>query len=56
MNDINIIGTILVLVGIVIILLLFGYAIFIQWRLLGIIVYIAAICILLGSAFVMMDA
>lgn len=54
MKDINTIGTILFLVGITIIVLLFGYAIFIHWGILGIIVlYIAAICIFLGSMFMM---
>ena len=51
MNDINTIGTILFLVGITIIILLFGYAIFIHCGLLGVIVYIAVTCIFLGSVF-----
>ena len=52
MNDINKIGTILFLVGIAIIILLFGYAIFIHYGLLGVIVYIAITCIFLGSVFI----
>lgn len=55
MNDINTIGTILFLVGIAIIILLFGYAIFIHWGLLGVVVYIASTCVFLGSVFMMMD-
>ena len=55
MNDMNTIGTILFLVGIAIIILLFGYAIFIHWGLLGVIVYIAVTCIFSGSAFMIMD-
>lgn len=52
MNDINKIGTILFLVGIAIIILLFGYAIFIHCGLLGVIVYIAITCIFLGSVII----
>ena len=55
MNDINTIGTILFLVGITIIILLFGYAIFMHWGVLGVIVYIAATCIFSGSVFIIMD-
>ena len=55
MNDMNTIGTILFLVGIAIIILLFGYAIFIHWGLLGVIVYIAAICMFSGVVFMTMD-
>lgn len=49
MNDINTIGTILFLVGIVIIILLFGYLVFTQFGLLGVAIYIAATCIFLGG-------
>ena len=55
MNDINKIGTILFLVGIAIIILLFGYAIFMHWGLLGVAIYIAATCMFSGAVFIMMD-
>ena len=55
MDDMNTIGTILFLVGSAIIILLFGYAIFIHWGLLGVIVYIAATCIFFGGVFITMD-
>lgn len=55
MNDINTIGTILFLVGITIIILLFGYLVFTQFGLLGVAIYIVATCIFLGGVFMMMD-
>lgn len=55
MNDMNTIGTILVLVGFAIIILLFGYLVFTQFGLLGVAIYIAATCIFLGGVFIMMD-
>ena len=55
MNDINTIGTILFLAGIAIIILVFGYLVFTQFGLLGVVIYIAATCIFSGSVFIMMD-
>ena len=55
MNDMNTIGTILFLVGITIIILLFGYLVFTQFGLLGLAIYIAATCLFSGAVFMMMD-
>lgn len=55
MNDINTFGFILFLIGIAIIGFLIGYAIFIHFGLLGLIIYIASTCIFSGSACMMMD-
>lgn len=55
MNDINTIGTILFLVGIAIIILLFGYLVFTQFGLLGLAIYIAATCLFSGATFMIMD-
>ena len=55
MNDINTIGIILFLVGNAIIMLLFGYLVFTQFGLLGVTIYIAAICMFSGAIFMMMD-
>ena len=55
MKDINIIGTILFLVGITIIILLFGYLVFTQFGLLGLAIYIATICLSSGAVFMTAD-
>ena len=55
MNDINTFGFILFLIGIAIIGVLIGYAIFIHFGLLGLIIYIAATCIFSGGVFITMD-
>lgn len=55
MNDINTIGIILFLVGIAIIILLFGYLVFTQFGLLGVAIYVAATCMSLGAIFITMD-
>lgn len=55
MNDLNTIGTILFLVGIAIIILLFGYLVFTQFGLLEVAIYIAATCMFSGAIFMIMD-
>ena len=55
MNDINTFGFILFLIGNAIIILLFGYLVFTQFGLLGVVIYIAATCIFSGSVFIMID-
>lgn len=55
MNDLNTIGAILILVGIAIIILLFGYLVVTQFGLLGVAIYIAATCIFSGGVFITMD-
>jgi hypothetical protein len=55
MDDVNTFGVILFLIGIAIIGFLIGYAIFVYWGLLGLIIYIATTCTFLGSVFIMME-